>query len=85
MKYIYFIQSFIPLFIFYYTYLFIYLYTVLCKSLRPVVFSPTKKLLSSLFLSFAVVCQWKYQFTFPNIHFAINCNNAVRFLFAQGV
>ncbi len=23
--------------------------------------------------------------TFPNIHFAINCNNPVRFLFAQGV
>ncbi len=26
-----------------------------------------------------------YQFTFPNSHFAINCNNPVRILFAQGV
>ncbi len=27
----------------------------------------------------------KYNLTFPNINFAINCNNPVRFLFAQGV
>jgi len=27
----------------------------------------------------------KYQFTFPNIHLANNCNNPVRFLYAQGV
>ncbi len=27
----------------------------------------------------SIVCQ-KYQFTFPNIHFAINCNNPMRFL-----
>jgi len=26
-----------------------------------------------------------YQFTFPNIHFAINCNKPVKLLYAQGV
>ncbi len=32
--------------------------------------------LSQLFLSFAV--SRKYQFTFPNIQFAINCNNDMK-------
>ncbi len=61
-------------------YIYIYIHTLLCKSLRPVVFSPTIK--KKGFKSFAVA---KYQFTFPNIIFVINCNNAVRLLSAQGV
>ncbi len=38
------------------------------KSLRPLVFPPTKMGLSQLFPYFVVVCK-RYQFTFPNIHF----------------
>lgn len=30
------------------------------------------------------VLLWKHQFTFPDIPFAINCNDPVRFLYAQG-
>ncbi len=40
----------------------------------------------SLFLYIYIICvSTKYQFTFPNIHCAISCNNPVWFLFEQGV
>jgi len=46
------------------------------------IFTQINKVLSQLFISFV---SRKYPFTFPNIPFAIHCNNPVRFLFAQGV
>ncbi len=68
-------------------YIYIYVYThahaLLCKSLRPLVFF-FLKVWSQLYL-FLLYCVSKYVFTFPNTPSAINCNNPVRFLFAQGV
>ncbi len=44
-----------------------------------------KSILLLLLFLFCCSVSRKYQFKLPNIHFAINCNNPVRFLFAQGV
>ncbi len=60
----------------------IHTHTVMAKIIRTLVFSPAKK----WFLSISIFCcsvSRKYQFIFPNIHFAINCNNPVRFLFSK--
>ncbi len=56
---------------------------MVAKIIRTLVFLPAKKSVISIFLLLCV--SRKYKFTFPNIHFAINCNNPVRFVFAQGV
>ncbi len=49
--------------------------SVLCKSLRPLVFLPAKMVLSQLFLYFAVACQEEISVYISKLHLAINCNN----------
>ncbi len=66
-------------------FLFVFVFTAVAKMIRTLVFSPAKNGLSRFCLSLAVCVSRKYQFTFTNIHFSINCNNPVRFLFAQRV
>ncbi len=49
--------------------------------IKTLVFSPAKMVLSQLFLYFAVYVSVGN----ISLHFSINCNNPVIFLFAQGV
>ncbi len=56
----------------------------LCKNLRSLVFSPAKKIKNKAVIVI-FCCSVSIGNTFQNIPFAINCNNPVRFLFAQGV
>ncbi len=55
--------------------LFFRISSLVAKIIRTLVFWPAKNGFKSVIYIF---CCRKYQFTFPNINFAINCYNPVR-------